>query len=591
MLVACGGGTEPIATPPISSIKASAPLPVKNAATVTGPSAIAVHMHQALYGTAPSNTMLLDYTARATADASAFAQAIASNFSNVSHAVLARQLFDNLGVTSITVPAINAKGESEYALLLEAVQQLFAVYPAMRGQVILNMTNLLAELEGDATYGAAAVAYNQQSAVNLAAATTDTAPATPLNAQMIAAAFDSARSGGTIPNAIGVSKKAESYSGTRLIVGVPAATGDTVNALSIIQKISPSVDPNRIYSFALQANISRIWNYLDSTSTLRTGIMIDGVPLTKAWPLPGTTYESKNSALPITVYDAQWFTTRSDYWMWNGDSGPYTVTLPGSELSRLSFLVGNELSTQVFIQAPPDGNFMVLFVRDFYADSSPVNATPDEYVNALEAFGARFGGTRAPNGCTLITQYVSAAVGAPLPSDIWRRTPKDNPSRGGHWTAVYKADSGQVPNWSALLKPGDVVNLVLRGGAQHTFAVISVTGQIIETIDNLGGAIGRHLYGYEYSSTPDSITIYRLDAGYPSPSDRVFSWLEGLYPDLLPGQGAPQAIGGYLLKEYSTGWSLGTKGNQLFVLPANSSTASKLGALDDYLRIANVNGY
>jgi len=71
----------------------------------------------------------------------------------------------------------------------------------------------------------------------------------------------------------------------------------------------------------------------------------------------------------------------------------------------------------------------------------------------------------------------------------------------------------------------------------------------------------------------------------------VFNGLEGLYPDLFPGQGATHAIGGYLLKEYLTDWSLGTKGNQFFVLPANSSTASKLGALDDYLPIANVNGY
>ena len=37
----------------------------------------------------------------------------------------------------------------------------------MRGQVILNMTNLLAGLEADATYGAAALTYNNQAAANL----------------------------------------------------------------------------------------------------------------------------------------------------------------------------------------------------------------------------------------------------------------------------------------------------------------------------------------------------------------------------------------------------------------------------------------
>lgn len=162
LLAACGGGDET----PVAIIKTSTPHPVANAATVTGASAVAIHMYQALYGMAPSNPMLTAYTSQATADATAFAQAMADNFANTSHADLAKVVLDNFGVTAVSVPAVNAKGESEYALLLDAVKQMFSTYPSMRGQVILNMANLLAELENDATYGTAAATYNVQSSAN-----------------------------------------------------------------------------------------------------------------------------------------------------------------------------------------------------------------------------------------------------------------------------------------------------------------------------------------------------------------------------------------------------------------------------------------
>lgn len=172
LLLACGGATEPGSLAPISSIRASVPAPARQAITVTGASGIAVHMYQALYGMAPSNAMLLDYTGQATADASAFAQRLASDFNNASHPVLAKLVLDNLGVTAATVPATNVKGESEYAILLAAVQQIFAAYPTMRGQVILNMINLLTGLESDATYGFAAATYNVQASANFSYSST-----------------------------------------------------------------------------------------------------------------------------------------------------------------------------------------------------------------------------------------------------------------------------------------------------------------------------------------------------------------------------------------------------------------------------------
>jgi hypothetical protein len=165
-LIACGGGTEPFASPSVAAIKATAPAPAKKATTVTGGNAVVIHMYQALYRMAPSNELLLDYAFQANNDASTFVKNLTDRFATTSHADLAKLVLDNLGVTATSVPAINAKGQSEYGLLLDAVKQLLAAYPTMRGQVILNMTNLLAGLETDATYGTAAATYNVQSTAN-----------------------------------------------------------------------------------------------------------------------------------------------------------------------------------------------------------------------------------------------------------------------------------------------------------------------------------------------------------------------------------------------------------------------------------------
>lgn len=176
MLAACGGGGESISLPPSPAEKATVPAPVKKATPVTGGNAVVIHMYQALYGMAPSHALLIDYSFQANTDASLFAKNLTDRFATASHADLAKAVLDNLGVTATTVPAITAKGESEYALLLDAVKQLFAAYPTMRGQVILNMTNLLVGLESDATYGTAATAYNSRTDTNFSNTATYSVP-------------------------------------------------------------------------------------------------------------------------------------------------------------------------------------------------------------------------------------------------------------------------------------------------------------------------------------------------------------------------------------------------------------------------------
>jgi hypothetical protein len=176
-LVACGGGNET----PVAVIKTSGPHPVAKATTVSGGGAVAIHMYQALYGMAPSNAMFSAHTAQATADPSAFARNLASNFASTSSTALAKLVLDNLNVTAATVTALNAQGQSEYAILLDALGQMFTFYGTdARGQIILNATNLLADLESDPTYGVTATSYNNQASANwtYSSSSTNSVPAT-----------------------------------------------------------------------------------------------------------------------------------------------------------------------------------------------------------------------------------------------------------------------------------------------------------------------------------------------------------------------------------------------------------------------------
>ena len=82
-LVACGGGIDSVAVPTVPVIKASVPMPVKKASTVTGGSGVAIHMYQALYGMAPSNALLIDYAFQANNDASTFATRVRHQMTQV----------------------------------------------------------------------------------------------------------------------------------------------------------------------------------------------------------------------------------------------------------------------------------------------------------------------------------------------------------------------------------------------------------------------------------------------------------------------------------------------------------------------------
>ncbi len=168
------------------------------AQVLNGP-AVATHMYQALFGKAPSNALYTSYIAQiGTTDGAAFAASLTTGFATTTDAALATMVLANLGVTATTMPATAAvagvtavpavaatattpavaavagvtavaavTSAQAYAALESALTQMFTGYGvSARGQIILNMTNLLANLEGDKTFGTIATTYNNQTLSN-----------------------------------------------------------------------------------------------------------------------------------------------------------------------------------------------------------------------------------------------------------------------------------------------------------------------------------------------------------------------------------------------------------------------------------------
>lgn len=298
-LAGCGGGDLPdtpaLAGTPSVSAKGTKP---------TGGAGIAVHMYQAFYGTAPSYALMTDYTAQATSDAAAFATILATAFASTSHTDLAKLVLANLGVTATTVTAVNSKGESEYAILLDAVQQIFAAFPTMRGQVTLNMTNLLADLEADATYGAAAVAYNNQASANQTYSTNpaNTSPA------VVSVASGGGGTAGTSPQQMGgaiqgtplnLMTAVTTLAGYVSAIPVPVING-TGTAASFYSPYGVTTDGTNLYVVDGVGNIRKIVIATSAVTTLAgatlgTSGSTDGTGTAAKFALPrGITTDGTN---------------------------------------------------------------------------------------------------------------------------------------------------------------------------------------------------------------------------------------------------------------------------------------------------------
>jgi serine protease len=125
-----------------------------------------IRLNQAFYGSAPSNARFQQLVAQLNADpaggASTVATSMAAEFRNLPDSGLALMVLNNLKITPATVQTPNS-----YDILLSALGQLFQAYgPASRGQIVLNVVNLLGNLEADPTWGLGARLFANQTSAN-----------------------------------------------------------------------------------------------------------------------------------------------------------------------------------------------------------------------------------------------------------------------------------------------------------------------------------------------------------------------------------------------------------------------------------------
>lgn len=123
-------------------------------ASIIGNPAVVTGLYQAFNGKAAGyNTYTNNLAFAAQNGPAAYAAEIGKGFYNVPAATLADTVLKNVGIDNATLEG--------------ALVQIFTAYPVQaRGQIVLNLINLLGNLEGDATYGAAATAWNKLVASN-----------------------------------------------------------------------------------------------------------------------------------------------------------------------------------------------------------------------------------------------------------------------------------------------------------------------------------------------------------------------------------------------------------------------------------------
>lgn len=122
-----------------------------------------VNMNQAVYGNAMGNPAYQSQLAVATATGgqAALIAGYNSSLASQANATLATTVLNNMFVT--TAAGVSA---ANVAALTTALTQAFAAYPTAKGQVISNLANLLGGLEGEASWGPAATAFNNQAAAD-----------------------------------------------------------------------------------------------------------------------------------------------------------------------------------------------------------------------------------------------------------------------------------------------------------------------------------------------------------------------------------------------------------------------------------------
>lgn len=130
------------------------------ALTIYGAQAAVSLVNRALFNTSPSNSVYLNQVATAGTSADseyAFANKLGASLGNKSAAELTALIFANMGVNNKTV------NQESFSILEAAVTDYIAFHGTQNiGIIALQLGQLLSNLDGDATFGAAATAWNKE---------------------------------------------------------------------------------------------------------------------------------------------------------------------------------------------------------------------------------------------------------------------------------------------------------------------------------------------------------------------------------------------------------------------------------------------
>ncbi len=143
------------------------------ASQVTGAAEIAVHTYQALYGQASGKALQDSYVSQiGSGTGFDWANSMAAGFKALSDSAFATKVLTNLGISATTLTASTAfpvPADTYTALQLALTNYLTAAGAANRGTVVVQLSEIISNLEGDTqfgVYGTVAATYNTQSLAN-----------------------------------------------------------------------------------------------------------------------------------------------------------------------------------------------------------------------------------------------------------------------------------------------------------------------------------------------------------------------------------------------------------------------------------------
>ncbi|MBC5764319.1 pre-peptidase C-terminal domain-containing protein [Ramlibacter albus] len=125
-------------------------------------------VYSAFYGNAPTSaTYATELGVYNSGGSSNYAADVAARFATTPNQSLAGTVLANLGVTAATTGGYTPS--DSFTLVRDALTVYFTAFPSAKGQVVLNLVNLLANLERDTVWGQAAINFNNTLAARYSA--------------------------------------------------------------------------------------------------------------------------------------------------------------------------------------------------------------------------------------------------------------------------------------------------------------------------------------------------------------------------------------------------------------------------------------